>query len=482
MAEEKNKGLLKGIVVVVLLVVAVWFIFSIQKSPNITLDSIKKTVVEGVDEGMRRVIQDKENPLDMEVNNLTVKKDETVEGKQTVNGDQDVKGSQTIEKNSIVNGDQTVKGNQNVEKDQTVTGNVTVKGNETVEGDQTVNGNQTVKGDQTIEGDSTVNGDQTIKGDQFINGDQTIGGCQKHGSCGVSTVSVPAPVYHAPAVISAPVYTAPSCTSTCSTEGQSRCTPGCLTGDQRDVCVRSGNCLIWQRQDCTGGQYCDSGTCRTRAAVVVVTDRRCYNGDVWTYTNGNRQNLSEDCGDSHYISGQVYRCSGDRKEYQERVETRCVEPVVGQAQCTSETFWLLSQYCSNGCYNNECRQVEVSTQVVVTPACTSGCCSGNCGQSTVVVNNNIIINNQTQTASPTPTEQTGYMPPPKDEVSHGCTGCIAGPDPNPTVTSFGTGYIPAPSTNGTGYLPAPSSGTTGIMPAPSSSCTTGTCGPGPDPL
>ena len=280
-------------------------------------------------------------------------------------------------------------------------------------------------------------------------------------TCGQKKTVVIAPpaVIPTPAVVfSAPVL--PSCTSTCSAEGQTRCTPGCLTGDQRDVCVRSGNCLVWQRQDCTGGQYCDSGTCRTRAVVT----RRCYNGDVWTYTNGNRQNLSEDCGDSHYSSGQIYRCSGDRREYQERVETRCVEPVTGQAQCKSESYWLLDEDCSNGCSNNRCKQEEKRcesehekkcyggdvywydscgdrgnrydscgsnetcsdgrcVEQEHEEECSSGCCSGNCGgqeQTTTVI---VVINNPPNPPVVPEAPQPVIAPPapPSPPIVIGCT-------------------------------------------------------------
>jgi septal ring-binding cell division protein DamX len=280
MAQEKNNGLLKGIVsllVAVLLVAACWFVFSkMQKSPtqqaNNTpqltndVDTVLNALADKVVTKMKDFFQDENNPVKvgkMEVQEQTVTNQKvTTQQVATSKVDKQEVSQQNVANQAVTTQQvATSKVQQQTVEQQTVT-------NQNV-ANQHVDYSKVEKQDVVQQNVQTQNVDnQHVNYSKVERQDVTeqhvakqIVDCQQLGTCSASVTS----------------YQPPSCTSTCSSEGQSRCTPDCLTGDQRDVCVRSGNCLVWQRQDCTGGQYCDSGTCRDR---IVTNERKCWNGDV----------------------------------------------------------------------------------------------------------------------------------------------------------------------------------------------------------
>lgn len=114
------------------------------------------------------------------------------------------------------------------------------------------------------------------------------------------------------------------------------------------------------RMKCVGDPYCAkdgySGwrtieNCSFRCGCIQKrTEKRCWNGDIWSYSNGERQEKIEECG-GHNLSDE-YRYNGDRLE-RKRIERGCEN-----SRCTSEVIWNLAERCDNGCSNNRCRERE----------------------------------------------------------------------------------------------------------------------------
>lgn len=221
------------------------------------------------------------------------------------------------------------------------------------------------------------------------------------------------------------------------------------TVDNQTVnCQKLGNC---------GGSVsiapapCDNKVVETRP-IVTVTERKCWNGDIWSYINGIRQNLVESCGRTEYFSGSsYYRCSGNYREWKEKIVRSCVQSG-SQAYCHAEEVWRVVESCPYGCENSMCKQKVIIQE----PVCTTGCCSGGCDQPTVIVNNNIIINNQTD---PVPVSQQVIAPPPPPPPPTVSSGCTQNCTPVEIEGSSGTYVPPAP------LPPAPA-------PAPSAVVTT----------
>ena len=404
MAQEKKPNWIWLLVVLAVIMVLAWAIYR-NTSDSPQLNGLGEVVNEIVDKTSDKTVEKIEERLQDEAKPLKVAKMEVT--------------NQTVQKQTVT--EQTV-ATQNVETSNVQTQFV----------EKQVVTNQEVE-NQWVENSTVKN--QTVENQTVAN--QTVN-CQSVGTCGV--------------VASVQTYQPPSCTSNCAYAGQARCVAECLTGDQREVCVRSGNCLVWQRQDCASGYYCDNGSCRARV-IATVTEKKCYNGDVWNYVNGIRQGLVEDCGRTEYFSGSsYYRCSGNYREWKEKIERSCVQPFGGQAYCHAEEVWRVVESCPYGCENSMCKQKVIIQE----PVCATGCCSGSCEQPTVIVNNNIVINNQTD---PVSAPQQVIAPPPPPSVPTVSSGCTQNCTPVEIEGSSGTVYVP----------PSP------LPPAPAPSAVVTTC-------
>lgn len=138
-----------------------------------------------------------------------------------------------------------------------------------------------------------------------------------------------------------------SCQNECFPNGQRRCAPGCLTGNQYQICGNydSDSCLEWSSiLICPADQICQNGQCVARCTLNY--SKTCYDNKIYWYDScGNRKEQVQNCGISDWTD--EYQCIGNW------VQRKWINRSCLASQCFATSEWKNYQDC--GIFGQVCQ-------------------------------------------------------------------------------------------------------------------------------